>query len=349
MPVTMEDVAREAGVSRSAVSLALNDKPGLSPDIRQKILETIDRLDYSPLRKRKVKRSALTNDGALGRVRLLVISTGTGMIRPDYRSLPFFDSLVSQLSEQVGNDGGEFQLEMLSLSGDDVADRTAIARACQSKRSVPTVVLGIDLSADQVGELNNELDNVVFADTHFPGLSACFVTMDNFQGAYAAAEHMIAAGHSTIGYVASNIWISNFQERRRGFFSALRAHGLEIPAERIIRLSPTRLMPERDAQIIRLTAADTRPSAIFCENDVMAVRLIKDLQTLGINVPRDIAVMGFDDIPEGRLITPELTTVHVPISQIADQSLRQLKAQAAGQWKAQTVLVSTEVVSRASL
>jgi LacI family transcriptional regulator len=341
MKMRMDDIAKLAHVSRSAVSIAVNGKPGISDEVRAKIFKVIDETGYTPLRNRKKSDSQ-----SLARVRLLVITSEGGMISANYRSLPFFDNLVNSLSDLTVKLGGSFDISILNLSqfNDEI---TAIK---QHSATVPTIILGSDMSADQVIQLSQAIDHNVFVDTYYPDIQVDFVTMDNFKGAYTAGQYILDKGYKNIGYVASKVWIGNFQERRRGFYAALSEKNIEIRTDHVYRLSPTQMMPDLDDEIERLINTDNRPEAVFCENDVMAVRVSKALQNAGVKVPDDIAIMGFDDIPEGRLITPELSTIHVPINQIVNQCLQQLAAQTRwDKWRAQTVFVSTDLVKRQSL
>lgn len=337
----MEDIARLAHVSRSSVSIAVNGKPGISDEVRKRIFKVIDQTGYHVLRNRR------KNDKrALARVRLLVVTSKNGMIGANYRSLPFFDNLVTGLADLCAKTDSSFKIEILNISQFDEKLNSIVSET----PDIPTIILGSDMTSEQVQQMRNKITYTIFVDTYFPDLTADFVTMDNYKGAYNAAKYIISRGHTEIGYIASQVWISNFQERRRGFYAALHEKKIEITADNYITFSPTTLMPDHNEEIERLIDRKNRPTAIFCENDVMAVHLIKELQINGVNVPDEIAVMGFDDIPEGQLISPELTTIHVPIKQIVNQCVQQLAAQVAWKkWKPQTVLVSTDLVKRNSL
>ena len=110
-------------------------------------------------------------------------------------------------------------------------------------------------------------------------------------------------------------------------------------------LSPT----DQDPQGLDLKA-DSLPEAIFCEDDYIAIRLIKAAQRAAISVPDKLAVMGFDDIYEASLISPELSTIHVPVEQMARQALHQLQGQLTStSWNPQKTLVATTLVKRQSL
>lgn len=338
MTLKMSDIAKMANVSRSAVSLALNGKPGVSTQTRKKIFEIIDEQGYKPLRKRKkggVRKLASIN--------LIIVSDKKGIVNRNYRSLPFFDHLVSSLTQNVSGFGGQIQIDTLmidTLSQDlkKLLETTVIDNA---------VVLGTDLKPDNIRFINDKIKHVVFVDTYYDDVNADFVTMNNFQGTYMAANYIIKKGYKKIGYAASNKLISNFTERRRGFRQALKEHAMSVPVKYFYSIDPTKLTP--DSKIGEFDTNDL-PDIIFCEDDYMALRLMKEFIRKGLSIPNDIAIMGFDDIYEGVLVTPELTTIHVPIDQIVNQVILQLQGQVADtNWEPQKCLVSTRLVERESM
>lgn len=338
MAMKMDDIARIANVSRSAVSLALNGKDGVSKETRAKIFKVIDEYDYKPLRKNKK-----ASHHELANVSLLAIKSA-GLVGKNYRSLPFFDSLISALSERISNAGGTLQINTV----DSDSLNQSLNELPVSTGATGTIVLATDLTSEQVSLIQKQLNNVVFIDTYYHNIKADFVTMDNYQGAYDAALFMMSKGYQRIGYVASDKIVANFKARRQGFKDALATQHLEVDNHNFYTISPTELDP-RGVNIQQIIGQNA-PEAIFCEDDYIATRLIKGCLKAGVKIPDDLGIMGFDDIYEGTLLTPELTTVHVPIQQITDQAIRQLQGQVFSKnWSHQKTLVSTYIVNRNSL
>ncbi len=338
MELKMNDIAKMAGVSKAAVSFALNGKPGVSEETRKKIFKVIKEQGYEPLRKHK-KGSVRK----LASISLVIIQDRTGMMNRSYASLPFFDTLVSTLSQNVGGFGGQVQIVNLDIRHlrDDIANNKVL------KDSKASIVLATDLNQRQIEILNNQLRNVVFIDNYFENVAADFVSIDNFQGAYQAGKYIAKQGYRRIGYVASNHIISNFLQRRAGFRQAMKEANIKIPPEFVISLNPTEL---RGTLPDILKRKQNLPEAIFCEDDYMALRLLKELTRQGVKIPDDIAVMGFDDIFEDTMVTPELTTVRVPITQIVMQAINQLQSKVADHdWLPQKCFVSTKLIKRESL
>ncbi len=336
MPLKMNDIAKRANVSRSAVSLALNGKSGISNETRKKIFKIIDENGYTPLRKRKkggLRRLAVLD--------LILISNKQGIMNRNYASLPFFDNLVANLTQNVAGFGGKIQITTIAIEN----LKTQINSIKKSVKAA--IVLATDLNREQVEFINTALQNVVFLDTYYEEIDADFVSINNEQGAYLAGKYISQKGYKNIGYVASNKPISNFLFRRKGFRKVLHEVNLKVAPEHVYSADPTLLAPTGELTQHKLKAL---PEALFCEDDYMALRFIKEFRKHGIKVPKDIAIMGFDDISEDTMIMPELTTIHVPITQMVNQAVTQILGQAANKdWQAQKTLISTRLVKRQSL
>ncbi|CAJ1230438.1 LacI family DNA-binding transcriptional regulator [Lactiplantibacillus xiangfangensis] len=336
--IKMDDIARIAHVSRSAVSLALNGKEGISDETRQKIFAVINEYNYKPLRKNKKSEHQ-----ELANVNLIAVKT-SGLVGNNFRSLPFFDSLISALSTRISNSGGSLKINTIDVN---TLERSLDTLPANSG-SAGTIVLATDLQENQVRLIQEKLSNVVFIDTYYRNILADFVTMDNYQGAYEAGLYMLKKGYKKIGYVASDKLVANFTMRRQGFTDALATHHLEVNNQNFYMISPTELDP-KGLNIHQIMGKNT-PEAVFCEDDYIATRLIKSCLNAGIKIPEDLGIMGFDDIYEGTLLTPELTTIHVPIEQITNQAIRQLQGQVFDKnWAHQKTLIATKLISRQSL
>lgn len=337
MALKMSDIAKMAKVSRSAVSLALNNKPGISDETRKKIFKVIEESGYTPLRKRK--KGGLRRQAVLDLI--MVSDKRGGILNRNYASLPFFDTLVADLTQNVSGFGGKLQITTISSENlkEEILELKASVKAA--------IVLATDLDEKQVTFINNNLKHVVFLDTYYENVDADFVSINNRQGAYLAGKYIVEKGYTDIGYVASNKIISNFLYRREGFRRAIHEANLKIDATNVYSVDPTTLIPNYDLneeQVRKL------PRAIFCEDDYMALRFIKELRKYKVKVPEEVAIIGFDDISEDTMIMPELTTIHVPITQMVDQAVNQILAQIDNkEWLAQKTLVSTKLIKRQSM
>ena len=338
MKLKIRDVAEKAVVSNAAVSFALNGKAGVSEKTRKHIFKVIEEMGYEPLRKHK--KGGVRK---LTSISLVIIKTTTGLMNRSYASLPFFDSLVSNLSQNVGGSGGQVQIVTLNIRNlkQDIENSTAL------KKSKAAIVLATDLNKKQILFLDSKIKNAIFIDNYFEDVDADFVSIDNFQGGYNAGKFIIEKGYTQIGYVASNRIITNFLKRREGFRTALKEKNLEIPPDFVFSLNPVEL---RGTLPKFFYSNKKYPHAIFCEDDYMALRLVKELTKIGIKIPDQLAIMGFDDIFEDTMINPELTTIHVPIEQIVRQAINQLEEKVSNtHWLSQKSFISTKLIVRESL
>lgn len=338
MSLKMSDVAKLANVSVSAVSIALNGKEGISKKTREKIFKVINDTGYEPLRKRK--------KGGIRKVAscdLIIVSDENGIVNRNYYTLPFFDHLVANLTQSVTGFGANLRIDNLKINQLKLDLDTLL----KTRPVTTAIVLGTDLTREQVKYIDERIQHVVFLDTYFEDLDCDFVTMDNYHATYKAAEFIVDKGFTKIGYAASTKENANFLMRRAGFFSALDKCKITIALKNFYKINPADLTPNSQ---LRGFSIKKLPEVIFCETDYMALRIMQECSKHGVKIPRDVKIMGFDDIGEASLIHPSLTTVHVPLDQIVDQVIFQLQSQVAtSSWQAQKSLIGTNIVERQSL
>jgi len=147
------------------------------------------------------------------------------------------------------------------------------------------------------------------------------VTIDNFGGIRQAVEHLAELGHRDIGFVGVRD-MPDFEERRLAFMAYMQDAGLPVRDD-WINLG-TLQMAEITERSSKLLNRDQRPTALICGNDLTAMATIEAAKQCGLRVPEDLSVIGFDDIPVAGLVSPPLTTVHVPMQQIGRQAVRQM-------------------------
>ncbi|WP_099224538.1 LacI family DNA-binding transcriptional regulator [Listeria costaricensis] len=334
----LEDIARLANVSKSAVSLALNGKPGVSEETRLHILKIVEENNYVPLRntnKRTKKKSAIR----------FIACKSPDLITDQYQNLPFFSELLSYLSAEIA--GYPYDLIISTFDAETILEE--LAEAEKEQPSAGIILLGTNLGAEEICRIQQEYPKIVILDTRYPQIPANFVSINNFLGGYTAADHLLKLSHKKIGYVMGLPRIKNFEERKNGFYARLNEAHLSIPDVHIFHL-PAMQIKEEPAIKDALTQLTDLPSAIFCENDYMAISMIKMLQSLSIKVPEQVSILGFDNINESKVITPELTTVHVKKRDIAEQTLALLSKQIKGESMFETrhIQVNTSLIERGS-
>ncbi|WP_176220790.1 LacI family DNA-binding transcriptional regulator [Cohnella massiliensis] len=306
----MEDIAKIAQVSKSAVSLALSGKPGIGSETRERILRIAREMGYSAK-----PRSTAAPDKTSKTLVFLVI-TNLGIVLEEYYQQPFFRELIHFVEDRCRTKG----YSVIFSSVDMEHFERDVRAAAEDYRHSPVILLGTNLSREQIAVISAKLPQLVVLDTCFDTLPVHFIEINNAMGAYQAGSHLCDIGHLDIGYVASNVRIHNFEERKAGFMGALRERGVEIAPGRMFSVAPTILSSQesmRQQLEACLHSEGKLPTALFCECDYIAISAMKTLAELGYRVPEDISVIGFDNISESVIVTPELTTIHVEKEKMA--------------------------------
>ncbi|EAD2576018.1 LacI family transcriptional regulator [Listeria monocytogenes] len=334
----LEDIARLANVSKSAVSLALNGKAGVSEETCLHILQIVEENNYVPLRNtnKKMKKKSTIR---------FIACKSPNLITEQYQNLPFFSELLSYLSAEIAS----YPYDLVISTFDATTILEELAEAEKEQPTAGLILLGTNLNAEEINRIQQEYPKIVVLDTHHPHISANFVSINNFLGGYKAADYLLQLAHTKIGYVMGLPRIKNFDERKSGFFARLEEADISVPEEHVFHLSAMQIQEEASVKEAIAELQDL-PSALFCENDYMAISMIKMLQSLSIKVPEQVSVLGFDNINESKVITPELTTVHVKKRDIAEQTLALLSKQikADTNFETRQIQVNTSLIERTS-
>jgi len=306
---TISDVARQAGVSKGLVSFALNDRPGVSPTTRRRILAVANELGWRPSLR---ARSLSTNRAfALG----LVIARNPEIIAGD----PFFPALISGIEMTLAPVGQALVLSMVPNVEAEVAsyrrlvanDRVDGVIITDLRRDDSRIALAIELGLRAVTLGHPDIESP------FPAIS-----LDDGPGIRAAVAHLVDLGHRRIAHVAGPSSMLHGERRRVSFTEAVRDAGL--PDGVVIE---TDFSAADGARATRhLLGLAERPTAIVYSNDPMAIAGLGVAQGFGYRVPEDLSITGFDGSEVGEYIHPSLTTVATTArdwgSQAADALLR---------------------------
>ncbi|HEX5831643.1 MAG TPA: LacI family DNA-binding transcriptional regulator, partial [Gemmatimonadaceae bacterium] len=307
MPSTIRDVARAAGVSVATVSRVLNASGPVGADTRERVRAAARRLRYVP------------HEGARG---LVTRRTGAiGVVLPDLYG-EFFSEVIRGLDQAARRHGYHL---LLSSSHADLAEMQA-ALATMRGRVDGLVAMLPDLDAAALREHLPSPDQlpVVLLNRAAGGHAA--LTVDNYGGARAMTRHLLDLGHRRVAMITGAASNSDARERLRGYRAELRRAG--IPPERALEVTGEFTEEGGHAAARRLVALPPaeRPTAIFAANDAMAIGALSALREVGLRVPEDVAVTGFDDIPMARFVEPPLTSVHVPIGRLGERAVERLVA-----------------------
>ncbi|MCL4516385.1 MAG: LacI family transcriptional regulator [Firmicutes bacterium] len=302
--LTIRDIAREAGVSTATVSRVLNDLQSVTEETRRKVLETVNRLGYRP---NGLARSLSTK------------RTGTmGLIISDITN-PFFPEIARGVEDVLNAYG----YNVILCNTDGHAEKeAAYIRLLVEKRVDGIIFASVRTDKSDLSDLDANGIPWVLAGRTLPGIDRDCVVVDNILGAYQATQHLLQLGHRRIGYVSGPFHVSVNMERLEGFRQATSGYGLNASELPIVEADFKQAGGY--AAALRLLGPQSDLTALFVANDLMAIGVLEAAHDLAIQVPEDLAVVGFDDIPLAALHTIQLTTVAQPKYEIGAVAARML-------------------------
>lgn len=295
--ITLEDVARDAGVSRALVSMAIRDVPGVNPRTRERILATAERLGYRP--NRLASRLASRSTNAIG-VFLLDL-------RQDVYA-DMFDGI-----REVTR-GGKQHLVLAVGTVDGQMDENALDSLIQSRVDV-VIATGLLLPDERVRAFNAHTP-IVSVARRIDGVDS--VHSDNVLGAQLATQHLIDLGHRQIVFLA-NPQSDGYTGRQEGYVATMARAGLE---PWIVGSQYSRRQAARDVAPLLAPSADRRPTAVFAHNDQAALGVLDAMATLSLRAPEDISVVGYDNSQVSQAPGTQLTTVDIHGEELGRQAAR---------------------------
>jgi LacI family transcriptional regulator len=304
------DIAKIAEVSPSAVSLALNNKTGVSVEVRQRIVNIAAQMGY---RNDFPEQSGINENIT---IRLLKIATH-GHIVNDWHN-----AFITEYLEGIekGTKKRKYKLEVSFFNRVPIEE---IIEAQQGTMADGFIVLGTELSDHELSFFNELKKPVVFIDTYFPLSVYDCVDMDNVDGVFKAIRHFYDSGHRSIGLVKSSYETRNFRMREFGFREAMGYFSLPVQEKFIVSVDPTFDGSMRDMGKY-LGKNKALPTAFFCMNDIISYGIMRALRGGSITVPGDISIIGFDDLPSSGISEPPLTTIRVSTRRIGERALEKL-------------------------
>jgi DNA-binding LacI/PurR family transcriptional regulator len=324
-PPVMADVAQLAGVSHQTVSRVLHDSPHVRGDTRERVLSAIRQLDYRP---NSLARALVT-----GRSKTLgVVSFDTTLYGPASTVLGI---------EQAAHDSG-YAVSVTSVRS---LNRGTVLAAIERLRDQGVdgvaVVAPLRTSVDALRHVRQDFP--VVAVEAGPSSSIPVATVDQMAGAAAATQHLLDLGHKTVWHLAGPADWNDAEERIEGWRSALKAARAPLPA--LLRGDWT---PRSGYELGQTLLQIPELTAVFVANDQMALGLLRRLHEAGREVPRDLSVVGFDDIPEAAYFSPPLTTIRQDFAELGRRCLHILLGRIEGDAGPTRVVVPPELVVRTS-
>ena len=303
---TLSDVATEAGVSPTAVSRYLNNRIALPLATRERIDAAIAKLNYRP--------NLLAKRLSTGRTEAI------SLVTPEIAN-PFFAELAAAIEGEAQAHG--YAVYMSSTQGDRMREIDAIQRL--EDQHVDGLIMMTNQPDDgSLAALLNQHQNVVLLDEDIPGVLVPRVFVENQQGSYLAARHLIDAGHRDIALVSGPHNLMSVTERLAGFERAMAEADLPVRPGWVLLGEYSRDYGR--AAALQLLSGAHRPTAVLACSDYIASGILQAARQAGLEVPGDLSLVGFDDMPFAELVDPPLTTVRQPVAAMGRTAFQQLLA-----------------------
>jgi LacI family kdg operon repressor len=304
MSVTIAEVARIAGVSKSTVSRYLNGLyDHMGADTKERIAQVIAELDYRPnalARSLKQKRTH-----TVGAIVANILN-------------PFSTSIIRGIEDTLKEAG--FNL-ILCNADDDPAKERDYVNTLVDKQIDGLIINTTGCNNELIAQVNQHTP-IVLIDRKVPDIHIDTVTVDSAKGVRQAVDHMIALGHTRIAmFTLPYDHVSPRLERVRAYQAALAAHGLPIREEWLVQTTAEEEAILGNLQLLLTAEAGAdKPTGIFCANNLITMSVMKAIKKLGIAIPGEIAVLGFDDWEWAQLIDPPVTVVAQPVYDMGNKA-----------------------------
>jgi len=300
----IKDVAREAGVSTATVSHVINKTRYVSEGTRNRVLRAIERCNYYP--------NAAARSLASGRSNIL------GLIISDI-SNPFFPELVKSIEMAAFERGYDV---ILSNTNYDARRTSHYVRRIIERKIAGVALMTSELDLSLIGELASKHVSVVFLDLGSAGERMSNLVVDYEMGIEEAVEYLVSEGHARIAYVGGPARLRSAARRLEAFRDSVARH---LPRARPPAIYEGDFKLEGGRRAAReILESKPRPTAVLAANDMMALGVMRECQAAGLRIPRDMSLVGFDDIAFAALTDPPLTTISLPRTELGRKAVEAL-------------------------
>ena len=334
-PITIKDIARELSISPSTVSRALKDHPDISKETKKLVADLAKQMDYQPnsiaLSLRKQKTHTI------------------GVIIPELVHF-FFANVISGI-EDVADQAGYNVI--LCQSNESYEKEVRDTHTLISHR-VDGLLVSVSKETTDFDHFNAFIDRgvpIVFFDRTKEGVKAHQVVVDDLEGSFKAVEHLIEMGCRRIAHLAGPEKLSISSNRKQGYVDALKKHGMPIDESLIVNCNLGIDVNNGEEVAHSLLTSSDPPDGIFANNDLTAIGAMKAAKKLGLNIPGDLAVIGFSNWQMAAMVDPPLSSVHQPGFEMGQTAARLFIDQLtkdSDHFIPEKVVLKTEVVVRES-
>lgn len=335
MGITAKEIAKNLNLSETAVSMALNNKPGVSRETRKRVIAEAERLGYDFSRLSMKKNHN-------GDIYCITYHSHNAILSYS----PIFLELMDGIEMECRTH--DFRMRTLQIY-DRNEDLDYFINDLRTADCAGIILLGTEITENICRKFLTLSTPIVLLDSYFPSIDASSVLINNTQGAFLATKYLIERTGKQPGHLCSSYQIENFKERTEGFKQSLHAHGMATGKSPSHELTPS--IEGAFSDMLELISSGVSLSACyFADNDLIAIGAIKALKLSGYRIPEDIAVIGFDNISEGRVLDPSLTTIDIPRRYMGSVAARQLMFQIANPVpRTVKIEVSTSLIKRFSV
>ena len=326
--VTLEEIARECGVTKGLVSRALGGKNNVSDETREKIIRKATELGYDTTKLKAYKVSSN---------HVLLISSSRVLFKEDFWQ-PIITSISSTLSH--------YNLIMEYFVFDEERIDDDLLKKLKDSSCGAFVVMHITEKSIMDVVISKNKPTVVVDPKTFYSKATQF-KFSNYDSAYIAAQRLIEQGHTDIAFYGSDSHSTSFRERHEGYLACMEAHKDAVKAYSLIFDNKEKNFANEEMLIDALS--NNPITAIVCANDIIALNAMKTAYRLGKRVPDDISIIGFDNIKAGELSTPKLTTFNIPRQEIGEEVAKYVaNSVKSHQIKLSQIVIRCEFVERDS-
>lgn len=299
---TIYDVSELAGVSLATVSRVMNNNARVSDKTKQKVTAAMEALDYRP--SAIAKGLASNKSGSVG----VLISELHG---------PFYGMMMSAIETELRN----ADVHAIIAAGHSDAAEEKEAIEFLLSRKCDALVLWVESVSDKyLLELSKRSTPVFILGRKINGLAKNCITLDNHMGGYLAASHLAKMGHKKVAYISGPLWKKEAQDRLGGFKAALAEHKIKLNENLIYEGDYQEAGGQAGLQ--HLLKQRAKFSAVFCANDEMAAGAMSAARDLGLSLPQDLSIMGFDNVKYAEYVYPKLSTINYPVGQMASMAAK---------------------------
>jgi DNA-binding LacI/PurR family transcriptional regulator len=305
---TMADVAKEAGVSVATVSRLLNNQETVSPETAARVFAAIEKLDYEP---NILARNLRKNESRV----ILIISPNV--------TNPYYAHILSGIGDVATKLG--YSALICNTEDDEEREREALDML-RKHRADGAILMASNIGCKWLLDYSREFP-IVQCSEYDPQVDIPHVSIDNYQATQEAVQYLVNLGHRYIAMISSENQYISTKLRMQAYRDTLEKNNIAIDNEFIICASRDYSFKSGKSKAKELLNVSPRPTAIFCISDTLALGAITAARELGLSVPQDVTVVGFDDVEHTTMFHPYITTVAQPCYELGQQSAYLLYSQ----------------------